>query len=616
MRRFRNERQTLAALDHPNIVKLLDGGETEDRLPYLVMDFVEGRSITDYCDAHRLSTAERLLLFRTVCGAISYAHQRLVIHRDLKPGNILVTADGAPKLLDFGIAKLLNPEAGATLVVTRTGQRLMTPDYASPEQVRGEPLTNSTDVYSLGVVLYELLTGHRPYRVKTQSPLEIERIICEEEPLKPSTAVTRSYERTTADGTSIVLTPEVVSRTREGNPKELSCRLHGDLDAIVMMALRKEAQRRYSSVYEFSEDIRRHLEGLPVKARPNTLSYRASKFLHRHKDAAVAVVALLALVSALAIGGVLYTRKAHLLTEKDTVVLADFANTTGDHVFDDTLKQALSVELEQSPFLNLLSDRKVSATLKLMGRPPNDSVSREVAREICIRSGSRAVLAGSISSLGDEYVVELEAIACDTGDSLAKTQAEATAKEAVLRALHKAASSLRTKLGESLVSLQKYDVPVEATTSSLEALKNYSMGIAVGHEKGDAPSIPFLKRAIELDPAFALAYASLGMSYHNLSEPSPAAENLRKAYELRDRVSERERYQISAFYYAIVTGEVERAIQTYESWEHTYPQNMVPRSNLGGLYADLGQWDKAAAQTRRRPAFGPEQRCGLRGSRS
>ncbi|MGA7924702.1 MAG: serine/threonine-protein kinase, partial [Candidatus Sulfotelmatobacter sp.] len=258
LRRFRNERQTLAALDHPNIVKLLDGGESEDRLPYLVMDYVEGRPITDYCDAHRLSTAERLLLFRTVCGAISYAHQRLVIHRDLKPGNILVTAEGTPKLLDFGIAKLLNPEAAATLVVTRTGQRLMTPDYASPEQVRGEPLTNSTDIYSLGVVLYELLTGNRPYRFKVQSRLEIERAVCEEEPVRPSTAVTRIHERTTADGTSIVVTPEAVSRTREGDPKKLSSRLHGDLDAIVMMALRKEPQRRYSSVYEFSEDIRKH----------------------------------------------------------------------------------------------------------------------------------------------------------------------------------------------------------------------------------------------------------------------------------------------------------------------------------------------------------------------
>ena len=596
LRRFRNERQTLAALDHPNIVKLLDGGETEDRLPYLVMDYVEGSPITDYCDAHPLSTTERLLLFRMVCGAVSYAHQSLVIHRDLKPDNILVTVDGTPKLLDFGIAKLLNPETAATLVVTGAGQRLMTPDYASPEQIRGEPLTNSTDIYSLGVVLYELLAGHRPYRIKAQSPLEIERAICEEEPVKPSTAVTTVHERTTANATSMVVTPEAVSGIREGDPKKLSSRLHGDLDAIVMMALRKEPQRRYASVYEFSEDIRRHLQGLPVKARPSTIIYRGTKFLHRHKEAAVASVGLLALVGALAIGGLLYTRPVHRLTEKDTVVLADFANATGDHVFDDTLKQALSVELEQSPFLNLLSDSKVSATLKLMGRSPNDHVSREVAREICIRSGSRAVLAGSISSLGSEYVVNLESVACDTGDSLAKAQAEATAKEAVLKALHKAASSLRTKLGESLVSLHKYDVPIEATTSSLEALKDYSMGIAVVREKGDAQSVPFLTRAIELDPGFALAYATLGMSYHNLSEPSLAAENLRKAYELRDRVSEREKYQISTSYYTIVTGEAERAIQTYEAWERTYPQDMLPRNNLGIVYAALGQWDKAAVQ--------------------
>ena len=310
LRRFRNERQTLAALDHPNIVKLLDSGETEDHLPYLVMDYVEGSPITDYCDTRRLSTAERLLLFRQVCSAISYAHLRLVIHRDLKPGNILVTADGTPKVLDFGIAKLLNPEAAATVVVTRTGQRLMTPDYASPEQVRGEPLTNTTDVYALGVVLYELLTGHRPYRLKNQSFLEIERAVCQEEPLRPSTAVTRMHERTTANGLSIVVTPELVSRTRESDPKRLFSKLHGDLDAIVMMALRKEPQRRYPSVYEFSEDIRRHLDGSPVQARPSTILYRGTKFLLRHKDAAVAVGVLLVFIGALAIGGFLYLRHA------------------------------------------------------------------------------------------------------------------------------------------------------------------------------------------------------------------------------------------------------------------------------------------------------------------
>src|SRR5216684_7619981 len=271
LQRFRNERQTLAALDHPNIVKLLDGGSTEDGLPYLVMDFVDGVPIDEYCDSHRLSTTERLQLFRTVCAAVHFAHRNQVIHRDLKPANILVTSEGVPKLLDFGIAKLLNVEfSSQTLLVTRTGLQPMTPEYASPEQVRGDPLTNATDIYSLGVLLYKLLTGHRPYRLKRQTPLEIERVICEEDPEKPSTAISRVEEITSSDGSTITITPELVSRTREGRPEELRRRLCGDLDTIVLMALRKEPQRRYPSVEQFSEDIRRHLESLPVTARPAT----------------------------------------------------------------------------------------------------------------------------------------------------------------------------------------------------------------------------------------------------------------------------------------------------------------------------------------------------------
>ena len=608
LRRFRNERQTLAALDHPNIVKLLDGGESEDRLPYLVMDYVDGRPITDYCDAHRLSIAERLRLFRTVCGAISYAHQRLVIHRDLKPGNILVTADGTTKLLDFGIAKLLNPEAAATLVVTRTGQRLMTPDYASPEQVRGEPLTNSTDIYSLGVVLYELLTGNRPYRFKVQSRLEIERAVCEEEPVRPSTAVTCIHEVTTADGTSIIVTPEAVSRTREGDPKKLSSRLHGDLDAIVMMALRKESQRRYSSVYEFSEDIRRHLEGLPVKARPSTIIYRGTKFLHRHKDAAAAVGALLALVSALAIGGFLYSRRAPRLTDKDTIVLADFANSTGDAIFDDTLKTALSVALRQSPFLNVLSEDRMGTTLKMMTRPADTPLTAEVMREVCQRTGSKAYVAGSIASLGSEYVLGLKAVNCQSGDTLGQEQVTATSKEKVLNALGDAASKLRGELGESLATVQKFDVPLaQATTSSLEALKAYSLGIKAANEKGPAAGLPYNQRAIQLDPNFALGYSGVGVDYYNLSELGRASEYFTKAFQLREHTSEREKLMITAAYYRTVTGELDKVGQTYQEEIESYPR-LYEGYNLSIVFAARGQYEMAAEITRQGMRIGPDVR--------
>ena len=306
-RRFRNERQTLASLDHPNIVKLLDGGATEDGSPYLVMDYVEGMPITEYCDTRQLSITERLELFQIVCGAVHHAHQNLVIHRDLKPGNILVTGEGTPKVLDFGIAKLLNPEFSAqTLLMTQADRRLMTPEYASPEQVRGQPITTATDIYSLGVLLYELLTGHRPYRLKGQTLHEMERVICVEEPEKPSTVVTRPAVIVSPDGTTqSTLTPQFVSQTREGRPEKLRRRLLGDLDNIVLMALRKEPQRRYASAEQFSQDIRRHLEGLPVTARPATLGYRASKFIHRH----TAAVSSAAIVLLMLIAGIIATTR-------------------------------------------------------------------------------------------------------------------------------------------------------------------------------------------------------------------------------------------------------------------------------------------------------------------
>ena len=293
LRRFRNERQILASLDHPNIARLLDGGTTEDGRPYIVMEYVEGTPITDYCDRHRLTTGERLRLFRTVCAAVQHAHQNLVVHRDLKPSNILVAPDGEPKLLDFGIAKVLNPELSVLSPGrTRTEWRMLTPDYASPEQIRGEKLTTTSDIYSLGIVLYELLTGHRPYRA-SGAPHELARVICEQEPTKPSTVVNRVEIVTDVDaGSKITITPESVSRARDTLPDKLRRGLSGDLDNIIMMALRKEPQRRYESAAQFSADIRRHLDGLPVIARKSTFGYRAAKFVRRNR-LGVAAVALI-----------------------------------------------------------------------------------------------------------------------------------------------------------------------------------------------------------------------------------------------------------------------------------------------------------------------------------
>jgi WD40 repeat protein/tRNA A-37 threonylcarbamoyl transferase component Bud32 len=315
LRRFRHERQILAALDHPNIARLLDGGVSEDGLPYFVMEFIAGRPITEYCDSHQLSTEARLKLFRQVCDAVHYAHQNLVVHRDLKPGNILVTEEGAPRLLDFGIAKVFNPElASPTLDLTAPEIRLMTPEYASPEQVRGEPITTASDIYSLGVVLYELLTGHHPYRTRNVRLSEIIRIVCEKEPEKPSAIIGRVEEIPGADGPRPI-TPESVGQTREGQSEKLRRRLAGDVDNIVLMALCKEPQRRYGSVMQFSEDVRRHLEGLPVIARKDTLGYRSAKFLQRHKAGVAATALFLTLVIGFIVS--LAVKSAQVTSERD-----------------------------------------------------------------------------------------------------------------------------------------------------------------------------------------------------------------------------------------------------------------------------------------------------------
>lgn len=300
IKRFVMERQILANLDHPNIARLIDGGTTEDGLPYLVLEYVEGTIITRYCDQQQLNTIERVKLFRQVCAAVLFAHQNLIVHRDLKPSNIIVTENGTPKLLDFGIAKLLSPDWSSSIDGTATIGRLATPEYASPEQLRGLPLTTSSDVYSLGVVLYELLSGHRPLTFESRSPEEVARMITASEPVKPSVVITRiEAGRQTDDAEHVSLTPDAISRTRDGNVEKLRRRLVGDLDNILLKALRREPERRYASVQEFSEDLRRHLEGLPVLARPDTLSYRTGKFITRHKaGVAAAVIVLLTLLSA------------------------------------------------------------------------------------------------------------------------------------------------------------------------------------------------------------------------------------------------------------------------------------------------------------------------------
>jgi len=337
---------------------------------------------------------------------------------------------------------------------------------------------------------------------------------------------------------------------------------------------------------------------LPQKLQTAQRRLAAIESKARRKKLAFGIVAAGA-TAALAIGGFLYPRHAHALTDKDTIVLADFNNTTGDPVFDDTLKQALAVDLGQSPFLNILSEEKARQTLRQMTRSRGERLTQDLAREVCQRTGSKAYLAGSIAALGTQYVVGLEALNCMSGDVLAREQETAAGKEQVLPALGQAAAKIRNEVGESLSSVQKFDVPLEkATTNSLEALKAYTLGVKTALEKGDAEAIPFDKRAIELDPNLAMAYDGLGADYHNLNQPSLAANYLKKAFELRDRVTEREKFHITALYYQLATGELEKANQTYELWLRVYPRDDTARGNLGSNYSILGQYEKAAIETR------------------
>jgi serine/threonine protein kinase/tetratricopeptide (TPR) repeat protein len=598
--RFNNERQALAMMDHPNIAQIFDAGATPKGCPYFVMEYIEGAPLTQYCDHKRMTSGERLALFLAVCRAVQHAHQKGVIHRDLKPSNVLVTEqDGAPvpKVIDFGIAKATDKWAVENSLLTQFGQIVGTPEYASPEQadtMTGD-IDESSDVYSLGVLLYELLIGAVPFDTETlrnAGLAEMLRIIREEE----APSLSRKLTSMGAAATDI-------AARRQTNPVSLRRLVGGDLNSITMKALEKARKRRYASVSDLAADIQRHMEDRPVLASAPGRLYRTRKFLRRHRPAALGTAAGVVI---LLLSGVTAWSLSHResvmrpkLTEKDTIVLADFDNTTGEPVFDDTLRQGLSVELQQSPFLTLISDRKIQQTLALMGQPRDARLNSEVAQQICERTASAAVLEGSISRIGSQYVLSLRARECNTGNILDQEQAVAARREGVLNSLSEMSRKFRTRVGESLGTVERHSTPPpEATTLSFEALKAYSTAMKLLLSSGNyEPAIPHFRRAVEIDPTFAMAYAHLGLAYSTSGESVLSAESTTKAWLLRTRVSDRERFFIDFAYDRQVTGNLEKAYKTLELWSQTYPRRGAsanPQDLLAGLSTNgTGRFERA-----------------------
>jgi Flp pilus assembly protein TadD len=574
LERFRREALAASALNHANICTVHDIGEQDGR-PFLAMEFIDGETMRRHVNNKPLPVEEILTLGIQIADALDAAHAEGIIHRDIKPANIFVTKRGQAKVLDFGLAKLISKRDGDTEVsdsshpglenpISIVGVISGTPSYMSPEQIRGDDLDARADVFSMGLLLYEMASGQKAFPGGTGGVI-IEAI------LSKSPAAVRS------------LNPDI--------PVEL--------EAIINKAIDKDKELRYQSAAQLRSDLQVLKRGFESGHTQSSLllataGTKRGPWHKRKKWAAPAAAG--AIIAVMGVGGWFYdTRRAHALNETDTVVLADFTNKTNDAVFDDALRQGLAVQLEQSPFLSLISDQRTRQTLQLMGKSPDAKLTPEVARELCERTASKAYLSGTISNIGSQYVLGINAVNCQTGDTLAQEQATADSKEHVLGALGDAANKLREKLGESLKTVHKLATPIEqATTPSLEALQAYSMGRNLMLTQGNyAAAVPQFQRAIQLDPNLAMAYASLGTTYHNLGEKELAAENTRRAFELRGKVSEREKFYIESHYHHFVTGDLEKAKQVYELSAQTYSRDAGPITNLGVVYQTLGQYEKS-----------------------
>ena len=581
LERFRREAHAASALNHPGICTIYDVGE-ENHRSFIVMEFIDGETLSQHIQRQPLSVEHILELGIQIVDALDVAHARGIIHRDIKPANIFVTKRGQAKVLDFGLAKLLPkelPHLDSSDSSSRQSQEVSlvgvisgTPAYMSPEQIRGDDLDARTDIFAFGLLLYEMATGQQAFGGRTGGVI-IESIL------------------TRAPASIRIANPQIPLR----------------LEEIITKCLEKDRAQRYSSAAAVRSDLqqlKREVESGNITRSDFVPQPRPSRFRWKELVAGSALLVVLLIL----VAWYYAARPAHALNRMDTIVLADFSNKTGDPIFDDTLRQGLAAQLQQSPFLSLVSDQRIQQTLRLMGKPPDAKLSPAIIGDLCQRAGSKAYLSGSISNLGNQYVIGVSAVNCQTGDYLAQEQVTANGKENVLKALGEASTKLREKLGESLKTVQKLDTPIEqATTPSLEALQAYSMGRQTMQGKGDyTAAIPLLKHSIELDPKFAMAHAMLGTSYHNIGEKKLSAENTSRAYDLRARVSEWEKFYIESHYHQFVTGDMEKARQAYDLWAQIYPREQVPATNLGVIYQSVGQHEKSLAEFRESLRLGPD----------